>query len=174
MRLLIDGYNLMFESTSVERRLDGKNALRAARGRLLHLLVDLIEEAMRDRTMIVFDAKKAPPGLPDRYEYQGIQIVFARDWDSADELIQTEIRRHSAPKNLTVVSSDHAIHRKALARGATVIDSDQWLDLQMDNRANRASLEANSAESIDTQESKSKNRELTDEEKERWLKEFGG
>lgn len=174
MRLLIDGYNLMFESTSVERRLDGKNALRAARGRLLHLLVDLIEESMRDRTMIVFDAKKAPPGLPDKYEYHGIQIVFARDWDSADEMIQLEIRRHSAPKTLTVVSSDHAIHRKALARGATVIDSDEWLDLQLDSRASRNNHEANSPESIEDQESKSKNRVLSDEEKERWLTEFGG
>ena len=174
MRLLIDGYNLMFESTSVERKLDGKNALRAARGRLLHLVVDLIDESVRERTMIVFDAKKAPPGLPDTYEYQGIQIVFARDWDSADELIQTEIRRHSAPKTLTVVSSDHAIHRKALARGATVIDSNEWLDQQLDSRAKRDSHGENSPESIDDQESRSKNRELSDEEKERWLKEFGG
>ena len=174
MRLLIDGYNLMFESTSVDSSLDGKNALRAARGRLLHLLVDLIEASKRDRTMIVFDAKRAPPGLPDRYVYQGIQIVFARDWDSADEMIQTEIRRHSSPKTLTVVSSDHAIHRKALARGATVIDSDEWLDRQMNNRASRASLGENSPESIEAQDSKSKNRILTAEEKDRWLSEFGG
>ena len=98
IRLLIDGYNLMFESTSVEPKLDGSGALRAARGRMLQLLLDLIGEPLRDKTMIVFDAKKAPPGLPDKYEYHGIQIVFARDWDSADELIQTEIRRHSAPR----------------------------------------------------------------------------
>ncbi len=174
MRLLIDGYNLMFESTSIERGLDGKNALRAARGRMLHLLVDLIEESMRDRTMIVFDAKKAPPGLPDKYEYHGIQIVFARDWDSADELIQTEIRRHSAPKTLTVVSSDHAIHRKALARGATVIDSDVWLDRELENRARRARQGGNSPEAIEKQETESKNRVLSEEEKQKWLKEFGG
>ncbi|HUP78230.1 MAG TPA: NYN domain-containing protein, partial [Pirellula sp.] len=112
--------------------------------------------------------------LPDRYEYQGIQIVFARDWDSADELIQMEIRRHSAPKTLMVVSSDHAIHRKALARGATVIDSDKWLSRQVDSSASRASLGENTPESIEAQDSKSKNRVLTDEEKEKWLKEFGG
>ena len=174
MRLLIDGYNLMFESTSVVRGLDGKNALRAARGRMLHLLVDLIDESMRDKTIIVFDAKKAPPGLPDKYEYYGIQIVFARDWDSADELIQTEIRRHSAPKTLTVVSSDHAIQRKAKARGAKVIDSDEWLDRALENRARLASQGPNAPESIADHESESKNRFLTEEEKNKWLKEFGG
>ena len=174
MRLLIDGYNLMFESTSVERGIDGKNALRAARGRLLHLLVDLIDESMRDKTMIVFDAKKAPPGLPDKYTHCGIQIVFARDWDSADELIQSEIRRHSAPKTLTVVSSDHAIHRKALARGAKVIDSDEWLDRQLENQARIARQGPDSPELIADMESESKNRELSEEEKNKWLKEFGG
>ena len=164
----------MFESTSVERGLDDKNALRAARGRLLHLLVDLIEESIRDRTMIVFDAKKAPQGLPDKYEYYGIKIVFARDWDSADELIQSEIRRHSAPKTLTVVSSDHAIHRKALARGVTVIDSDEWLDQELANRDRRASQDANGSEAIADHESESKNRKLSDEEQKKWFKEFGG
>ena len=174
MRLLIDGYNLMFESTSVDPGLDGKSALRAARGRMLHLLVDLIDESIRDKTMIVFDAKKAPLGLPDKYEYYGIQIVFARDWDSADELIQTEIRRHSAPKTLTVVSSDHAIHRKAKARGAKVIDSDEWLDRALESRARLASQGPNAPESMADHESESKNRLLTDEEKKKWLKEFGG
>jgi len=173
MKLLIDGYNLMFESTSVEHGLDGKNALRAARGRLLHLLVDLIEESMRDKTMIVFDAKKAPPGLPDKYEYYGIRIVFARDWNSADELIQNEIRKHSAPKSLTVVSSDHAIHRKANARGAKVIDSELWLDAEISKRDRRARFGDGTQETIVEQETAAKNRKLSDAEKDSWLKEFG-
>ena len=172
MRLLIDGYNLMFESTSIEQSADGRGELRAARGRLLHLLVDLIDERMRDQTMIVFDAKKAPPGLPDQYAYYGIRIVFARDWDSADELIQNEIRRHSAPKTLTVVSSDHAIHRRALARGAKVIDSDQWLDRELENRARLARQGPNSPEATADFDFESKNQELSDAEKKRWLMEF--
>lgn len=173
IRLLIDGYNLMFESTSVDRKLDGQSALRAARGRLLHLLLDLIDASMRDQTMIVFDAKKAPLGLPDRYEYHGIQIVFARDWNSADELIQSEIRSHSAPKNLTVVSSDHAIHRKALARGANVTDSDIWLDEQIEARERLGRLGNESAEAISEQELETKNQKLSDDEMNRWLTEFG-
>lgn len=179
MRLLIDGYNLMFESTSVDQRLDGKNALRAARGRLMDLLLEWIEEESRSQTMIVFDAKKAPPGLPDRYEHHGIRIVFARDWDSADELIQTEIRRHPTPKLLTVVSSDHMIHKKANARGATVLDSQVWLDRQIAARARRfrdssAASDAQEESMADEKgDGPSKQKALDVEEKAHWLKEFG-
>ena len=65
MRLLIDGYNLLFQSIVIERGLQGNNALRAARGRLMELLFELIDDSERVGTMIVFDAKEAPPGDPE-------------------------------------------------------------------------------------------------------------
>ena len=169
MRLLIDGYNLLFQSIVLDHSAQGKNAFRRARGQLIQMVVDLIDESLRNQTMIVFDAKIAPPNLPDRYLQHGIQIVFARDWDSADELIQTEIRKHPTPKLLTVVSSDHAIHRKALARGAQVLDSDEWTDRQ---RELRARLIRDAAKGDDSTQS-IKERELSAEEKARWLNEFG-
>ena len=170
MRLLIDGYNLLFQSIVIERGLQGKNALRAARGRLMDLLIELIDDSERVGTMIVFDAKEAPPGLPDKYSHHGIRIVFARDWDSADELIQMEIRKHPTPKRLTVVSSDHAIHRKAIARGAKVLDSDAWLDEQFDRQRRQQAANREDACNPDPD---IKQRELSDEEKRKWLKDFG-
>lgn len=170
MRLLIDGYNLLFQSIVIERGLQGNNALRAARGRLMELLFELIDDSERVGTMIVFDAKEAPPGLPDRYLHHGIQIVFARDWDSADELIQLEIRKHPTPKRLTVVSSDHAIHKKAIARGAKVLDSDEWLDEQFDRQRRQREAKEDAAANPDPD---IKQRELSDEEKRKWLQDFG-
>lgn len=170
MRLLIDGYNLLFQSIVIERGLQGRNALRAARGRLMELLFELIDDSERVGTMIVFDAKEAPPGLPDRYVHHGIQIVFARDWDSADELIQLEIRKHPTPKRLTVVSSDHAIHKKAIARGAKVLDSDEWLDEQFDRQRRQRKAKDDDAANPDPD---IKQRELSDDEKRKWLEDFG-
>jgi predicted RNA-binding protein with PIN domain len=170
MRLLIDGYNLLFQSIVIERGLQGKNALRAARGRLMELLFELIDDSERVGTMIVFDAKEAPPGLPDRYVHHGIQIVFARDWDSADELIQLEIRKHPTPKRLTVVSSDHAIHKKAIARGANVLDSDEWLDERFDRQRRQREAKDDAAANPDPD---IKQRELSDDEKRKWLEDFG-
>jgi uncharacterized protein len=172
MRLLIDGYNLMFESFESRQNMEGKHALRQARERLMQTVLDLIDPEERPETMIVFDAKDAPNHLPDQTERAGIQIVFARDWDSADELIQNEIRKHSAPKQLTVVSSDHAIHKKAKARGATVMDCSQWLDRQWNDRARRQRQEQGEADA-QTESNEERQRKLSQEEKQNWLKEFG-
>ncbi len=136
----------------------------------MELLFELIDDSERVGTMIVFDAKEAPPGLPDRYLHHGIQIVFARDWDSADELIQLEIRKHPTPKRLTVVSSDHAIHKKAIARGAKVLDSDEWLDEQFDRQRRQREAKDDAAANPDPD---IKQRELSDEEKRKWLQDFG-
>ena len=151
MRLLIDGYNLLFQSIVIERGLQGKNALRAARGRLMEMLTELIDDSERVGTMIVFDAKEAPPGLPDKY-------------------LQMEIRKHPTPKRLTVVSSDHAIHRKAIARGAKVLDCDAWLNEQFDRQRRQQEADHEDACNPDPD---IKQRELSDEEKWKWLKDFG-
>ena len=168
MRLLIDGYNLMFQSVDVNNKKDGKNALRIARGRLMEQLIGLLEPKDRQQTLIVFDANNAPPNLPEKFQQQGIQLVFARDWLSADELIQEEIRKHPTPKLLTVVSSDHAIHRKAIARGARAIDSHEWLDEQ-----EQIAIELRSQKQTDNQSKEDwKQRALTQAEKDQWMRDF--
>lgn len=168
MRLLIDGYNLMHQSIAVEKRDVNKNALRIARSKLLTLILDSIDESIRTRTTIVFDAKEAPTGLPDQYRVHGIQVLFARDWASADELIQDQIHKHPTPRLLTVVSSDHAIHRKANARGATAIDSDRWLDMVEHRRWGQTAI---SDEDQTVEESRDD--QVSAKEKKRWLDEFG-
>lgn len=168
MRLLIDGYNLLHQSFSVEKREVNKNALRAARSKLLSLILDSIDESIRARTTIVFDAKEAPTGLPDQYRVHGIQVLFARDWASADELIQEQIQKHPTPRLLTVVSSDHAIHRKATARGATAIDSDRWLDMVEKRRWGQTAI-SETDQAIEEE----RDEQISASEKKRWLDEFG-
>lgn len=169
MRLLIDGYNLMFQSVVLDTKRDGKNALRIARGKLMEQLIGLLEPTERDSTLIVFDANNAPTGLPEKFRQQGIQLVFARDWASADELIQSEIRKHPTPKLLTVVSSDHAIQRKAIARGARVLDCDHWLDERQQMLLDRARAKENP----DASDADEKQRPLSAQEREQWLRDFG-
>lgn len=169
MRLLIDGYNLMFQSVVVNSKKDGKNALRIARGRLMEQLIALLEPEERNQTTIVFDANNAPPGLPERLSQQGIQLIFARDWASADELIQFEIRKHPTPKRLTVVSSDHAIHKKAIARGARVLDSDHWLEERQQLLSDRMEQSQNPEPSP----LEEKQRRLSEQERDQWLRDFG-
>jgi uncharacterized protein len=169
IQLLIDGYNLMFQSIVSKDTLKAADALRSARNQMLDQLTRLIESELLDRTMIIFDASNAPSGLPDRMEHGQMRVVFARDWDSADELMQEEIRRHASPKQLTVVSSDHSIQRKATARGATVLDSEAWFERQLDRRTHAAqSTDARDESEADTE----RNRTLSEIEKMEWLDKF--
>jgi predicted RNA-binding protein with PIN domain len=122
--LLIDGYNLLHVTGLFGRGVRG--SLEASRTALLNFLVAALEPRERTGTTIIFDASDAPPGLPDRYSHHGVAVRFAREYDSADEMLEELIAAHHSPKRLTVVSSDHRVQRAATKRRATAVDSHRW------------------------------------------------
>jgi len=122
---LIDGYNLL-NVTGLFAPGPAGVTLAGSRTALLEFLADVLSPAERRATMLVFDAKDAPPGLPRRMTYEDIAVRFAPRGGEADELLEELIATHSAPKRLTVVSSDHRVQRAANRRRATAIDSDRW------------------------------------------------
>ncbi|TWT48256.1 NYN domain-containing protein [Botrimarina hoheduenensis] len=137
MRLLIDGYNLLHAS---DRFGVGELAgtLQGARESLLDWLAQHLTEKERRTTVIVFDARDAPPGLPDRVEFQAIRIRFARGYEDADALLEEIIEKAKGTKQLVVVSADHRVQRAARSRGAKPIDSQDWIR-EVGNRVHEAS-----------------------------------
>jgi predicted RNA-binding protein with PIN domain len=125
MSLLIDGYNLI-HSAGLVAQPPGPGGLERARRALCEFLAASLAEPERGRTTVVFDARQAPPDREHVYVYQGITVRFAVDYNEADELIEDLIKRDSAPRQLTVVSSDHRLHRAARRRRAKAVDSDVW------------------------------------------------
>lgn len=125
MPLLIDGYNLL-NASGVFAKGRGAHKLERARGALLVFLGDSLSDEELRTTTIVFDAKDAPPGLPRRETFRGIQVRFASRHAEADDLIEELIREETSPRQLTVVSSDHRLQRAARRRKATAVDSDKW------------------------------------------------
>jgi len=123
--IIIDGYNLLHTVGILDTKV-GPKTLEKARDRLLGILARHLEGETRKRTTVVFDSQEQ--GLPNQFTSHDVLVEFANDYASADEMIMLLVRRHSAPKQLTVVSSDHQIQRVVLARGAKSIDSDVWLD----------------------------------------------
>ena len=79
------------------------------------------------RTLVVFDAAAAPPGLPATLEHEGIAVRFSRRKGTADDLIEEMLESIEDPRHLTVVSSDHRVQRAARRCRATPIDSEAWL-----------------------------------------------
>lgn len=125
MTLLIDGYNLLHASGLLGRG-RGKGVLESARQALLNFLANSLPEADVPRTTVVFDAHEAPWGALRRSNIMGISVIFGSSELDADSVIEQLILADTAPKRLTVVSSDHRLHRAAKRRKATPVDSDQW------------------------------------------------
>jgi predicted RNA-binding protein with PIN domain len=93
---------------------------------LLHFLVESLEPAELAQTIVVFDAREPPPGLPREIQFHGLSVRFAVKYESADALIEELIQADFTPKQLTVVSSDHRIQRAARRRKARAVDSEVW------------------------------------------------
>ncbi|EMI46949.1 NYN domain-containing protein [Rhodopirellula sp. SWK7] len=129
--LLIDGYNVI-APVAAPGRGGTKGWLAIERQRLLDRLVKHLDEIVRLRTTVIFDAKDAPNNLPSRYDYHGIDVQFAVEHTEADDLLERIISDHPNPKSLTVVSSDHRVQAAARRRRAGAYDSDTWLDRLLD------------------------------------------
>ena len=126
MTLIIDGYNLL-NASAVFAQGRGPVTLERSRHALLDFLVDHLNHEELHETHVVFDAKDAPPGRPRRDEHRGIAVHYAAEYKEADDLIEELIRADSAPRRLTVVSSDHRLQRAARRRRAAAVDSEVWL-----------------------------------------------
>jgi predicted RNA-binding protein with PIN domain len=137
MPLLIDGYNLM-HAAGVLGRGTGRGSLERSREALLNVLAESIPENELARTTIVFDARDPPWGLSRKVDHRGMTIYFASRHEDADSMIEELIKANSTPKKLTVVSSDHRLHRAAKRRKAIAVDSDRWFRDLMQARLERS------------------------------------
>ena len=136
MDLIIDAYNLIFQC-GLEGPQRTPASITRSRTRLIQLLASLLPAEQCTNTTVVFDAKRIPlkeTQIDSRK--QGIRVLFAVGYESADEMIEELIAAHSHPKDLLVVSSDHRIQNAATRRKAKAIDSDVWLD-QLESQQHR-------------------------------------
>jgi uncharacterized protein len=134
MRTLIDGYNLMFALGLLGKR-HGPDGFRKVRTRFLNDLAAALGAIAAHQTTVVFDANDPPGHLARESSHKGISVVYAVDDEDADARIERLIAAHSAPKTLTVVSSDHRIRQAATRRRARAITADDfWQELEAQRR----------------------------------------
>ncbi len=165
MPLLIDGYNLLYMAGILGGEA-GPGSLERARLALLNFLAESLESREISQTIVVFDSREAPWGLPSRIKHRGIEVLFAARWPDADCLIEELIGQHSSPRRLTVVSSDHRLQRAARRRKAKAVDSDVWYKELVQKRLARREAAAESPERPLVP--------LLAEDVEYWVRQFGG
>ncbi|MBN1846841.1 MAG: NYN domain-containing protein [Sedimentisphaerales bacterium] len=128
MPFLLDGYNVYHAA----RKLSADWHFLTVRQ-----LAGLVAEDMRhrrDRGVIVFDGRR-PRGQSDRVEPAGyVELVYCGPGQDADTLLEQWIRRHTAPRRLTVVSSDRRVRQAARRRRCRMLKADDYLASLMRNR----------------------------------------
>ena len=129
MLWLIDGYNLMHAMGAISGKESSSGTFRRKRRRFLNVLADAMGVARARETTVVFDANSPPGDFDLETGYRELSLIFALGDENADARIEQLIAKHSAPKSLTVVSTDHRIRRAATRRKARALTADEFLDL---------------------------------------------
>jgi len=153
--LIIDGHNLLrsIQKTSEEFESIEDVQLCHIIGRYLKLIGEKGE--------IVFDGT----GPADKSRFDNIsklEVFFAGHNKDADTIIEDKIKASTAPKRLTVVSSDRRLQQAARRRKATAVKSQVFWDIVQKQLSRRKTI----------REPAAKQRGLTESETELWLKFF--
>ncbi len=182
-QILIDGYNLLFTG-GFEGRSRQRGWLGQGRQRLIKHLETHLAPAEIGKTLVVFDVSadvmkdrdreldSATGVSPMNPGSGGIQVAFAFGFDEADDMLENLIRKHSSPKSLTVVSSDHRIRKCAIARRAISIDSDAFLNRLERPDVDLHAVSQSASEFIDDKPGRD-GLKLSESEVQQWLREFG-
>ena len=134
MKHLIDGYNLIFECGLHGKQISGQSVAEA-RTRLLREIATHLPDSQHAAVTVVFDASRRMVREEiDEEMFGNIKVLYSINFDDADAMIEHLIGQHSVPGQLTVVSSDHRLHKAALRRKAKPVDSGDWYDDLMECR----------------------------------------
>ena len=151
MPYLIDGNNLLFAFAEADR------------SELCRLIAHTARRGTK--VCIVFDGPP-PEGQPQRQiTTDGLEIIYTPG-RAADDIILQRIEEDSAPRRLTVVSSDRQIRRAAKARRCRSVKSDDFAR-QLRRREDSA------RQKTKQQEPPEKRQGLSPEQTRKWLDEFG-
>ena len=154
--VIIDGHNLLHFIQKASEDFDSISDVQLCR------IVSRFLTMTSEKGEIIFDGT----GPPDKSGFDNIsnlEVFFAGQGSDADTVIEDKIKASTAPKRLTVVSSDRRLQKAARARKATVVKSQVfWSNLCKQLSRKRT-----------IKEPASKRHGISEGETEQWLKFFG-
>lgn len=124
--LIIDGYNLMHAAGIAKQRY-AAGEMERCRKQLQLKIASMLEAEALARTTLVYDAFASISDDQRVFRKHGMKIVFAPMGHDADSVIEELLQKHSAPRQIIVVSSDHRLHKAAKRRKARCVDSEVFM-----------------------------------------------
>ena len=158
MPFIIDGHNLLWCIQTAE---EDKSITEVALCRILDSFFRQISPR-RVIAEIIFDG----PGPLNKQEFEAINnldVTFSGRSCDCDTIIENRILASTAPKQLTIVSTDRRLRGAAEARKANPVKSEDFWD-QVKKQLSRPRK---------SKEPAGKRKGLTQSETELWLREFG-
>lgn len=154
--VIIDGHNLLH---SIAKISDDSSSIGDLK---LCWIISRYLKAIGDKGEIIFDGT----GPRDKSQYDNIanlEVFFAGLGTDADTVIEDKIRADSAPRRLSIISSDRRLRDAARTRKATAIKSEIFWD----------SLQKQLRQKKQVKEPEAKRSGLTESETKQWLNIFG-
>jgi predicted RNA-binding protein with PIN domain len=128
MHIIVDGYNLIRQSDVLRHH--ERQSLEAGRRALVHLLSGYKKSRGYSIT-VVFDGWLSGAPEEQRDREAGIDIIYSRRGEKADEVIKRLVRRRTG--EMIIVTSDRPVMDAAVRAGAAAIPSAEF-----ENRIRRA------------------------------------
>ncbi len=116
-RILVDGYSVIYAWPILRTR--KRRSLSAARNELIRLLAKFGDESQKAVTL-VFDGGKSPPPEPTPILAPGLEVIFSKRGQSADEVIERLVATQKAPAQLLVITEDKVERQVCEGFGAQV------------------------------------------------------
>jgi len=155
MQIIIDGHNLLWAIQNAE---ENTSIIDISMCRILDVFFGLT----RQNGEIVFDGA-GPPNKTEFNNIKNLSVSFSGRSCDCDTVIEHKILDSTAPKLLTIVSSDRRLRDAASSRKATSIKSEDFWE-EVKTRLNKRKP---------AKEPPGKRGGLTESETELWLKTFG-
>lgn len=121
--LLVDGYNVIgaWNVPKAEHL-----TIEEARDRLVHLIADYAGYT-GEEVIVVFDGHYTDRPTRSRTTVHGVEVVFTRHAESADNLIEAQCEQAPKWRQIRVATSDAVEQTVTLGRGAVRISSREFL-----------------------------------------------
>ena len=154
--IIIDGHNLLHSIVKLSEEAESINDVQ------LCWIISKYMKAIREKGEIIFDGT----GPRDKSHFDNIanlEVCFAGLGTDADSVIENKIKANTAPKRLSIVSSDRRLRDAARSRKATAVKSEVfWDNLQKQLKRKKP-----------VKEPEAKRTGLSESETKQWLEIFG-
>lgn len=114
-RYIIDGYNVIYAWEDLKEL--SEIDLSSAREKLIHILSNF-SAFTNIETVLVFDGYNAKYNPGEKFNYQGIHIVYTKENETADAYIQKLLHEIGKNTQVFVVTSDNLVQLSAFQSGA--------------------------------------------------------